>query len=576
MSAAAISPKVLIVDDQPRNLDALEAMLSSLECVLIRAESADAALLRLLKHDFAAIVLDIQMPDMNGIELAKLIKQRKRSHDVPLLFLTAHLVEERDVLQGYGVGAVDYLSKPINPDILRSKVAVFLDLFKKTRALAELNQALERQVADRVAAEMALQVANEQLERRVRERTAALRAAHEGVQENEQRLLMAMHVGQIAAWEWNLQTNEVTWSTEPEPLFGFPVGALGPEKRIWKALHPDDRQAVEDALSSAVRSGLYEAEYRVVRPDGSNKWIRERGRLIRSEAGADRLVGVSRDRTAEQAAASEREQLLKAAREARDEAERQSRLKDEFLATLSHELRTPMNAILGWLSILDQGKPIRDVYSALTVIRRNAELQAKLIDDLLDMNRLISGNVRIDVGLVEVAALSQSTIQALQPAADAKGVQLIASVDAGIGPVSADARRLQQVLWNVMHNAIKFTPAGGRVEIYAKKTETSLHIAVQDNGQGISPQFLPHVFERFRQEDASHVREKFGLGLGLSIARHLVELHGGSIRAFSRGSGHGARFEIDLPVAPASSTHRPSDPLPVVQSSAASIARIAT
>ena len=576
MSAAAISPKVLIVDDQPRNLDALEAMLSSLECVLIRAESADAALLSLLKHDFAAIVLDIRMPDMSGIELAKLIKRRKRSQDVPLLFLTAHLLEERDVLQGYVVGAVDYLSKPINPDILRSKVAVFLDLFRKTRALAELNEVLERQVDERVAAEMALQVANEELERRVRERTAALRAAHEGVQENEQRLLMAMQVGQIAAWEWNLQTKEVTWSTEPEVLFGFPAGAFGPERRIWTALHADDRQAVEDALTSAVHLGVYEAEYRVVRPDGSNKWIRERGRLVRSEIGADRLVGVSRDCTAEHAAASEREQLLKSAREARDEAERQSRLKDEFLATLSHELRTPMNAILGWLSILDQGKPIRDVYSALTVIRRNAELQAKLIDDLLDMNRLMSGNVRIEVGPVEVAALSQSTIQALQPAADAKGVQLIASVDAGIGPVSVDARRLQQVLWNVVHNAIKFTPAGGRVEIYAKKTETSLHIAVQDNGQGISPQFLPHVFERFRQEDASHVREKFGLGLGLSIARHLVELHGGSIHAFSRGRGQGARFEVELPVAPASSTHLPSDALPAVQSGGGNIARIAT
>jgi len=173
---------------------------------------------------------------------------------------------------------------------------------------------------------------------------------------------------------------------------------------------------------------------------------------------------------------------------------------------------------------------------------------------------------------VEVAALSQSTIQALQPAADAKGVQLIASVDAGIGPVSVDARRLQQVLWNVVHNAIKFTPSGGRVEIYAHKTENSLQITVQDNGQGISPQFLPHVFERFRQEDASHVREKFGLGLGLSIARHLVELHGGSIRAFSRGSGQGARFEIDIPVAPASLTHPASDALPAVQSGARSAA----
>src|SRR5215208_1291767 len=193
------TPKVLIVDDQPRNLDALEVMLAPLRCVPIRAQSADEALLCLLRHEFAAIVLDIRMPGISGIELAKLIKQRKRSQDVPLLFLTAHMVDEHDALQGYGVGAVDYLSKPINPDILRSKVGVFLALYEHTRALATLNEALGHEVAKLERAQRELEAANQQLEQRVAERTAALVAAHEGVRENEERLLMAMEVGRFAA-----------------------------------------------------------------------------------------------------------------------------------------------------------------------------------------------------------------------------------------------------------------------------------------------------------------------------------------------------------------------------------------
>lgn len=547
--------RVLIVDDQPRNLDALEVMLEPIDCTPIRAQSADEALLCLLKHEFAAIVLDIQMPGMNGIELAKLIKQRKRSQHVPLLFLTAHMVDERDVLQGYGVGAVDYLSKPINVDIFRSKIGVFLDLFRTTRALAELNQKLEREVAERERAQQSLQQANQQLERRVEERTAALLAAHEGVRENEERLLMAMEVGQFAAWDWNLTADRMAWSTDPETLFGFPRGAFGPELRMSRALHPDDKSMVEHAIASALASGIYEADYRIVRPDGRSVWIRERGRVVSDSRGrAERMVGVTRDRTAEREAAAEREHLLRDAREARDEAERQVRLKDEFLATLSHELRTPMNAILGWLAILDGGKPIRDVYSALAVIRRNAEVQAKLIEDLLDMNRLMTGNIQLEVSAVDVATLSQLTIQALQPAADARGVQLLASVDSSAGPLMADSRRLQQVLWNLVHNAIKFTSAGGRVEILIRRSENQLHITVQDNGQGITSEFLPHVFERFRQQDSSNTRAKFGLGLGLSIAKHLVELHGGSIEARSKGIGQGATFEVRLPMSPAGAT----------------------
>ena len=367
-------PKILIVDDQPRNLDVLEVMLGDIGCTLIRATSADEALLCLVRNDFAALVLDIKMPGMNGIELATLIKGRKRSEHIPILFLTAHSVDEDDILRGYGVGAVDYLSKPINAAILRSKIGVFVDVFRKTRALADLNDALQREVVERERAQQALQVANQELERRVNERTAALTRAHQGVRENEERLRMALEVAQIAAWEWHLASGQMRWSTDPEVLFGFPKGSFGQELRIVRAVHEQDKFRVEEATAAALTSGTYEIEYRAVRPDGSVVWITERGRVF-SDADGDRMVGISRDVTAERESAQERERLLKSERQARDEAETQSRLKDEFLATLSHELRTPMNVVLGWLDMLASGKPIRDRRSALSVVQRNARFK---------------------------------------------------------------------------------------------------------------------------------------------------------------------------------------------------------
>jgi PAS domain S-box-containing protein len=543
------TPQVLIVDDQPRNLDALEVMLAPLDCALVRAVTPDEALLGILRTEFAAIVLDIRMPGMSGIELARLIKQRRRSQHVPVLFLTAHLSDERDVLQGYGAGAVDYLSKPVNPDILRSKVGVFIDLFTKTRELARVNVALHAEIVQREQAQAALKAANEELERRVQERTAALSRAHQGVRENEERLRMALQVAGVAAWEWQLLSGQMTWSTDPETLFGFPAGAFGRELRMTSAVHPDDRMILQEALVTALQTGTYEANYRLVRPDGRHVWMTERGQVVGSPSdGGERMVGISRDVTAERLAGQERERLLAAAREARDEAERQSRLKDEFLATLSHELRTPMNAILGWLWILDSGKPVADVASALGVVRRNAELQARLIDDLLDMNRLISGNLRLELEVLDVGGLLQGAIQTLRPAAEEKGVHLIVSADSTIGTMVADARRLEQVLWNLVHNAVKFTEPGGRVEIRARRDGDCLEMAVQDTGRGMAVDFLPHAFERFRQEETSMSGRVPGLGLGLSIVKQLVELHGGSIEASSAGIGTGATFLVRLPV----------------------------
>ena len=250
--------KILIVDDEARNLDALEVMLESSGCTLVRAQSADEALLALLHHEFAAMILDIRMPGMSGIELANLVKQRRRTQDVPILFLTAHLVDEADVLRGYGVGAVDYLSKPINADILRSKVAVFVDLYRKTRALAALNETLQAEVAERQKAQEALEQINQELELRVAERTAALSVAHRGVKENEERLRMAMDVAQIAAWEWDVRRGRMTWSTDPETLFGFPQRVRSaPDLRIFTGCTRDDQERVQRGDRRRMRSGAH-------------------------------------------------------------------------------------------------------------------------------------------------------------------------------------------------------------------------------------------------------------------------------------------------------------------------------
>jgi signal transduction histidine kinase len=257
---------------------------------------------------------------------------------------------------------------------------------------------------------------------------------------------------------------------------------------------------------------------------------------------------VSRDVSAQRKAERERERLLISERHARDEAERQSRIKDEFLATLSHELRTPMNAILGWLNMLATGRAVRDPAEAMAVIQRNAQMQAKLIEDLLEMNRLTSGTITLDLEPVNLSAVTAAVLQALRPTAETKGVHLSVMPQAVVPELWADPRRLQQILWNLVHNAVKFTAKAGHVQVEVASAEEFVEIVVRDSGQGISADFLPHVFDRFRQGDQSTTKGTSGLGLGLSIAKHLAELHGGSIAAASDGVGQGATFVVQLPV----------------------------
>ena len=282
----------------------------------------------------------------------------------------------------------------------------------------------------------------------------------------------------------------------------------------------------------------------------------ERAERIVVGVAAQAAVAIDNARLYEgaQRAAEERRQLLESERSARTEAERASSMKDEFLATLSHELRTPLNAILGWahmLRIRELGPA--ELHAGLEVIERNARVQTQLIEDLLDMSRITSGKLRLDIQTIRPAAFIEAAIETVRPSAEAKGIALGTVLDPAAGPISGDANRLQQVVWNLLSNAIKFTRKGGRVEIRLARVDAHVEITVADTGIGIATDFLPHVFDRFRQADASRTRAVGGLGLGLAIVKHLVELHGGTIRGESAGEGRGAAFTVALPI---TSAHR--------------------
>jgi CheY-like chemotaxis protein len=224
-------------------------------------------------------------------------------------------------------------------------------------------------------------------------------------------------------------------------------------------------------------------------------------------------------------------------------------MKDEFLATLSHELRTPLNAILGWSQILrTRDHKDEEITEGLEVIERNTRVQTQLIEDLLDMSRIISGKIRLDVQQVDLQDVVKAAVASVRHSADAKGIRLQVVLDPLAGPVRGDPGRLQQCFWNLLSNAVKFTPRGGRIQVSLERVNSHLEVCVVDNGEGIKPEFLPHLFERFRQADATTTRRHGGLGLGLSIVKHLIELHGGNVRAKSAGEGQGATLVIELPI----------------------------
>ena len=296
----------------------------------------------------------------------------------------------------------------------------------------------------------------------------------------------------------------------------------------------------------------YEMEKRYIRRDGQVVWTHLFGALVRNRDGTPAYgVAVIQDISERKRAEGEREALLEREQAARYQAEEASRLKDEFLATVSHELRTPLNAIVGWSAVarMHQFEPAI-IGRALETIERNARAQKQLIEDLLDVSRIITGKLRLEIGAVDLRAAVEAALDTVKAAAEAKSIRTHVEVDADVPVVAADFNRLQQVVWNLLANAVKFTSPGGRIDIAVTRTGNDIDLCVRDSGQGIDAQFLPYVFDRFRQQDGSITRRHGGLGLGLAIVRHIAELHGGRVSVASEGEGRGATFHVVLPAVP--------------------------
>jgi PAS domain S-box-containing protein len=322
----------------------------------------------------------------------------------------------------------------------------------------------------------------------------------------------------------------------------------------WTAsVHPDDVKGLLAAYNAAFDARApFSVEYRLRRHDGEWRWLIDNGRPLFGHPGGafSGYIGSCMDITEQRAAEEQRQRLLEAEQLARLEAERSSRMKDEFLASLSHELRTPLNAILGWTQVLRMKSDASELlHHGLETLERNAKLQAQLIDDLLDMTRILSGTVRLAMEPVDLAAVIRAAVDSVRPSADDKALQIETVLNDDVPPVFADPSRLQQVVWNLLANSVKFTPKGGHVSVILRRAGTKAEVTVADSGIGITPDFLPHVFDRFRQGDSSPTRRHGGLGIGLTIVKQLVDLHGGSIEAASAGENLGARFTVTLDLA---------------------------
>jgi signal transduction histidine kinase/ActR/RegA family two-component response regulator len=374
---------------------------------------------------------------------------------------------------------------------------------------------------------------------------------------SEAHMRYVLDAAALGTWDWDLTRQTVQWSENVERLHGVPPGTFDRTFASYeRCIHPEDRAGVMDAIRQVLADGTtLDVEYRMVAPDGTERWVEAKGLVERTDGRAVRLSGVCGIATPRKEAEHAR---LASAEEA-------SRLKDDFLATLSHELRTPLNAILGWVQMLLAGTlPADRARQAIEIIGRNAKAQAQLIEDILDISRIITGKLEIEPQIVSVPHLMDGVVGAALPAARAKQITISKHVPDGMPPIDGDPKRLHQVLSSVIGNAIQFTPEKGTVDIRAVTDGDGIEITVRDSGTGIPAEFLPHVFDRFRQADSRATRRHGGLGLGLAIARHVLEQHRGHIRADSDGPGLGTTITMRLParampqgqtVVPVAATH---------------------
>ena len=386
--------------------------------------------------------------------------------------------------------------------------------------------------------------------RDITEQKRAEEAAHDAYQ----RLSFHLENSLLAVIEWDSDFRVSRWSESAERLFGWQAEeVIGKHFNEWHFVFDEDadavkqvtnRQRVGEEVQGVLRNRNYTKDGSVVHCEWYNSVLHDHeGNLVS-------VLSQVKDVTAQKLAEEERASLLQRERDARRQAQESDRLKDEFLATLSHELRTPLVSILGWATMIRKGEiEESDSERAIEIIERNARSQARLIDDLLDVSRIITGNLRLDIRAIDLGTVIEAAKDALLPTAEAKRISLHTEFERNGCLVKGDPNRLRQVIWNLVLNAIKFTPRGGSVTVTLECADPYGRLKVIDTGEGIAPEFLPYVFDRFRQAEGSVTRRQGGLGLGLAVVRHLVELHGGQVTAQSSGSGQGSTFTVDLPLA---------------------------
>src|SRR5438067_8422270 len=560
---------ILIVDDRPDKMLAHETVLSELNQNLVCAASGKEALRCLLKQDFAVILLDVNMPGMDGFETAALIRQRLRSETTPIIFISAVNDTETHVSRGYSLGAVDYILTPVVPEILRAKIAVFVDLFKKTEQVkrqAEEREKLIREQAARAEAEAR------------QERFAFLADASNvlaGSLDYEEtfRNLAALIVPRIADFCIVLAAEEEGGMHQVAVAHRDPLDDPTMEKL---ASEFPSSQAAEIGGAHVLKTGksqmicdVHNGELREVFSDKADRELirslsaksfvavplrahdRVLGAIVMINTSPCRICGNEELSLAEELAhraalALDNARLYKSAQKARAESERANRAKDSFLAMLSHELRTPLTPVLTSVVALEQTADLTDeLRASLQMIRRNVELEARLIDDLLDLTRISKGKVQLNLEEVDAHLLLRSALEICQADMQKKNLTLQTEFTAEKASLLADPARLQQIFWNLIKNAVKFTPRGGQLAIRTQNSEGEFRVEISDTGIGIDAETLPKIFNAFEQGE----RTQFGgLGLGLAISKTLVETHHGKLIAESEGRDKGSTFTAIFPL----------------------------
>ncbi len=457
------------------------------------------------------LILDWELEGLSGIDVCRFIRRMHDRLALPIVMLTGHS-DKSFVVEALAAGANDYVIKPYHASELSARVGAQLRVKQLFASLGRAYADLERERAR--------------------------------VQASEAKYRRLAESGLIGVVETDLSGALI----DANGAFLALIGRTPSDLASGRLRHAPDCRVLDDrAIRELVDSGVtshYEKEF--VRPDGQIVVARVAAALVRD---LEHCVAYVLDVTHERSVEADRARLFEAERRARAEAELASRMKDEFLAIVSHELRTPMNAIVGWTEIMSRTTPeSSQLEKGIDVIRRNARVQAKMIDDILDVSRVVAGKVRLDPRPVDLVTVLDQAIEAVRPAADAKRIAIARSLSESVIPMVADADRLQQIIWNLLSNAVKFTEPGGYVKVTAKPENGQVVLEVTDSGRGIPPEHLHRIFDRFLQIDATTTRAHGGLGLGLAICRHLVELHGGTIRARSAGLGTGSTFTVRLPV----------------------------